>query len=45
MAETAAGVEGCTSGTRDREKVDDAESAEGRGDHQPTGAERFDRSG
>jgi len=43
--EAAAGVEGCTSGTRDRGRVDDAENADGRGDHQPTGAERFNHSG
>jgi len=44
-AETATGVEGCTSGTCDREKVDAAESAAGRGGEQPAGAERFDHSG
>ena len=45
MAESAAGVEGCTSGTRDCEKVDATESAAGRGGDQPAGAERSDHSG
>jgi len=44
-AEAAAGVEGCTSRTRDHETVDAAESAAGRGGDQPAGAERFDQSG
>ena len=44
-AEAAAAVEGCTSGTRDRDKVDAADSAAGRGGDQPAGAERVDHSG
>ena len=45
MAEAAAGMEACTSGTRDRETVDAVESADVREGDQPAGAERFDRSG
>jgi len=44
-AEAAAGVKGCTSGTRDREKVDAAENAASQGGYQPAGAQRFDHNG
>jgi len=38
VAKSAASVEGCTSGTRDRERVGAAVIVAGRADHQPADA-------